>query len=394
MAEKVNESLLLPQAREAIQRYTSRFVPNIAHDWDIVLNEIYPIIQQELATIYFRNPRVFLKPRSKFFTAKKLNPATGMKEEVFLDSEKSAKTQEAILNYTLSEIGYKTEIRRCLFDALLLKHGVLWHGFKGDFGMTEEQSLTIKNEKVFVKRLSPMQFIFDPAVTIANLDEAAWIGRWFMVPREDILEDDKLDVDKKSLKGQNGFGLKVVEEGIERGNDLKSTAAGMMGQQRTILDFTDNQFRQSALSKFIKVYEIMKRPTKKEIRDNKKGKVILYTHEQAEPLRVSAWPYKAEGWNVRVLQFNEIVDAMFGMSDLEVYGPIVDQKNAVINLQLRNAQENSKLWVAIAKDGANEEDLDKVKVGDQTVIFLTVILLMERCRSHQGPEPLQVNSTA
>jgi len=364
MAEKVNETKLLPQATEAIRRYTSNFIPDNAHDWDIVLNEIYPIIQQELATIYFRNPRVFLKPKNKFYSCMVMNPATGKKEEVFMESAKSAKTQEAILNYTLGEIGYETEITRILFDALLFKHGVLWHGYKGDFGMTEEQSLTIKKESVFVKRISPMQFIFDPSVTLANLDEAQWIGRWFMVPLEDLLEDDKLDIDKKSITGQEGYGLSV-QNGTERGNDVKQQAKRV----NTLLDMTDSDFRKSSLCRFVKVYEIFKRPTKKEMRDGEMGKLVLYTPEQNKAMRVSKWPYKAEGWPAEILQFNELVDSMFGMSDLDVYGKIADQKNQVINLQLRNAQENSKLWVAIAKDGANEEDIEKVRVGDQTIVL-------------------------
>ena len=364
MAERINENKILPQAQEAIRRYTSKFVPDIAHDWDIVLNEIYPIIQYELATIYFRNPKVFLKPTSKHFVQKIFNPETGQKEETLLDSEKSARTQEHILNYVLSKINYKTEVRRTLFDALLFKHGILWHGYKGDFGMTEEQSMTIESEEVFAKRISPMQFIFDPAVTLANIDEAMWIGRWFMVPLDDILEDDKLKVEKGLIRGQEGFGL-TVEDGVERGTDQRRLQA----RTKTLLDFTDKDFRESTLSRFVKVYEIFKRPTKMEARDGQKGKLLLLTSEQQKPLRSSVWPYKIKGWPAKILQFNEIVDSIFGLSDLEVYGPIADQKNMVINLQLRNAQENSKLWVAIAKDGANEEDIDKVRVGDQTIIM-------------------------
>ena len=67
-------------------------------------------------------------------------------EEVMLDSMKSAKAQEAILNYILTEIPYKREVRRILLDALLFPYAILWHGYKGNFGMTEEQSLFIKNE--------------------------------------------------------------------------------------------------------------------------------------------------------------------------------------------------------------------------------------------------------
>jgi len=143
MAKKLNEDSLESQMIEAIERYTGVHIPAIGQNWDVILNEIYPIIQYNLPSIFFRNPRVFLKPRNKTYIAKKRNPITGVMEEIEMDSSKSAKTQEAILNYVLSEIKYKKEVRKVLMDALLFKFGVLWHGYKGNFGMTDEMSMTI-----------------------------------------------------------------------------------------------------------------------------------------------------------------------------------------------------------------------------------------------------------
>src|SRR5690348_6245861 len=127
MAKRLNQNELEGQMIEAIERYTGRYIPSIGQNWDVVLNEIYPIIQYNLPSTFFRNPRVFLKPRNKTYIAKKRNPITGIMEEMELDSAKSAKTQEAILNYVLGEIKYKRETRKVLLDALLFKFGVLWH---------------------------------------------------------------------------------------------------------------------------------------------------------------------------------------------------------------------------------------------------------------------------
>lgn len=365
MAEKLVEDKLLPQMREAIHRYIGTHVPIMARDWDIVLNDIYPIIQYELPSIFFRNPKVYLKPRNKTFIAKKRNPVTGEMEEKQLDSSESAKTQEAILNYVLSEIRFKEEVRQVLTDALLFKHGVLWHGYKGNFGMTEEQSLYIKDESVFVKRISPLRFVFDPNVTIASIEEATWVGRSFDVPLNDLLEDDTLDVDRKMLKGKLGYGIGMTPVNPNAGGaDTKVLA----NDTKSLIDYADKDFRDSNYAKFVRVYEIFKRPTKKEAREGKKGKIILITKEQRKPLRVSDWPYKAEGWPAKILQFNYVPDSIFGISDLEVFQQITDQKNMVINMQLRNAQENSKVYVGISKEGAVEEDITKMQNGDQTII--------------------------
>ena len=132
MAEKLNEQELQPQMREAVLRYTGKWLPEIADNWTIVLNEIYPIVQFNLPSIFFRNPRVFLKPRNKFHIVKKRDPVSGQMVSTQIESQKSARTQEAIINYALSEIHYKQEIRRTLLDALLFKYATLWHGYLGD----------------------------------------------------------------------------------------------------------------------------------------------------------------------------------------------------------------------------------------------------------------------
>lgn len=367
MAEKLSDDKLRPVMRQALERYTSRHVPLIARDWDVVLNEVYPIIQYEIPSIYYRNPRVFLKPRNKNYFYKKRDPVTGQMQEVMGESAKSAKTQEAILNYTISEIHYKEEVQKTLMDALLFKHGVLWHGYKGSFGMTQEQSLYIQDEQVFVKRISPMQFLFDPAVTLGNLDEARWIARTFDVPLQDIQEDDTLDVDPQ-IKGDLGFGLFLdsdkkspIDNG---GQDTRNTNS----RTKTLLDYTDEQYRKLTGSRFIKVYEIFMRPSNKEKREGKKGKIILYTAAQKKPLRVNDWPYKVDAWPAKILMFNEVPDSIFGVSDIEIWGSIADQKNVIINLQLRNAQENSKALVFFDKDGMDEADVQKIERGEQGIV--------------------------
>lgn len=364
MAEKLNEDRLESQMREAIQRYTGVYVPEIGANWDVVLNEFYPIIQYNLPSIFFRNPRVFLKPRNKNFIKKMRDPITGQMVEVFGDSQKSARTQEAILNYALSEMRYKQEVRKILMDALLFRFGVLWHGYKGNFGMTDEQSLFIKDEQVFVKRLSPMRFLKDPAVGLSCLDEARWIGRSFDVPLQDILEDNQLDVDKKMLKGKLGYGDTVKRRSDEIVNDVLRIPS------RPLIDFADDEYKKSAAARFVTVYEVFLRPTPKEKREGSRGWVMLLTNDQEKPLRISKWPYKAEGWPAKILEFNSLIDEQFGLSDIDTYKAEADRKNAIANLQFRNAQENSRVWVGISKDGLDSEtDLEVVKRGDNTILL-------------------------
>jgi len=370
MAEARNEQELEPQMRESLERYTGVHVPDIAVDWTLVLNEIYPVIQYNLPAIFFRNPRAYLKPREKTFIAKRRDPITQKMEEIVLDSTKSARTQESILNYEIVKIRYKQETRKCLFDGLLFRFGVLWHGYKGDFGLTDENSIFIRKENVFVKRISPLRYIFDPSVRLTDLEEAKWVGRVVDIPLVDLLEDDSLDVDKNFIKGKTGYGEKIgtkkLIEAIKlHGKDYLKNSSPL----KPMLDEASNFFRDSPHSKFVRAYEILHRPSPKEKRNGEKGKLILLTFEQNKPLKTNGWPYKAEGFPPKILYFNEVPDQPFPMGDPETYKSVADHKNLVLNQQIRNAEQTNKIWVAInKKHAANEEDIDKVQHGQSTVV--------------------------
>lgn len=373
MSEVLNKEELEPIMTDNLRRYIGNYAPPIGMDWDIILNELYPIIQNELPSIFFRNPRAFLKPRQKTFIAKKRNPISGKMEDTELDSCKSAKTQEALLNYDISQIKFKQQVQKVLLDALLFPYGILWEGYKGDFGMTEEQSIFIKNDHNYVRRINPLRFLKDPAVPMSEIDEAKWVARSFDVPLIDIVEDDKLDVDKEIVKGFVGYNQKISKRNlIPAGTQVKEQGVDKIlldRFNRTLIGYTTDDYKKSKQSRFIKVYEVFLRPTKKEMRDGGTGYILLLTNEQTKPLRESEWTIKAEGWPAKILEFNPLNDNMFGLSDPEAFGNVIDQKNAIINLQLRNAQENSKVWIGISKQGTNEEDIEKVQKGQQTIIL-------------------------
>jgi hypothetical protein len=372
MSSALNREELEPILQENIQRYIGSYIPAYGNDWDIILNEVYPIVQNNLPTIFFRNPKAFLKPRNKTFIIKKRNPISGQLEETEADSAKSAKTQEDILNYTIFQIKYKKDAQKVLLDALLFPYAILWHGYKGNFGMTEEQSFAIQNDKVFVKRIPPMRFIHDPAVNMSNLDESRWVGRIIDVPLQDLVEDDLLDVDKKLIKGFKGYGetIGTASQSAEKARQSAGAQDYMRinAARKGMIEYADKDFQNSTASRFVQVQEIFLRPTKKEQRDGKHGWILLLTDEQDKPLRVNDWAIKAKGFPAIPLQFNELPDSKFGLSDIETYKQIADQKNVIVNLQLRNAQENSKLYVALAKGNSSEEEIEQVRQGDQTVI--------------------------
>lgn len=374
MAEAVNKEELLPIMKENLHRYIGDFVPLYGQDWDICLNEVYPVIQNNLPSTFFRNPRAFLKPKNKTYIAKVSDPVTGRKVDTEIDSTKSAKTQEHILNYSILEMGYKKQVRKVLLDALIYPYGILWHGYKGDFGMTEEKSIFIKNDRAFVQRLCPINFLHDPTVTISTLEEGKWVGRAIDIPLVDLIEDDKLDVDRKLIKGFKGFGEKIgTASTLENIYNAKNKGGGQdklsaVSFKKPLLEFADKKFQESDGSKFVRIYEIYHRPSKKELRAGSKGWIMLLTDEQDKPLRENEWKIKAEGFPSHILEFNELPDNLFGIADIDTYKQAADQKNVIVNLQLRNAQENCKTYIGISKEGAEEENIARVQNGQSTIV--------------------------
>jgi len=369
MATAFNEQELQPVIRESINRYTNKFRPSIGYNWRVFINEFYPIIQFNLPNTFLNTPRAFLKPKHKYFIATKRDPVTGKRQQMQLDSTKSAKTQEAIINYRLPEMRYKQEVKKCVMDALMFPHAVLWHGYKGDFGMTNENEMYIRNEKTFVKHLFPLEFIKDPTVPFTELESAQWVGRIIDIPYDDFVEmNDVLNIDKKNnVKTFKGYGTEIGSQyAITNGAD-KATLSKYM---KPILSYADKSFQNSTSSDYVRCYEIYLRPTSKQQRQNVPGKILLLTESQPTPLRESDWSIKAEGFPSQILQFNPVPGTYLSMTDIDTYKDAVDQKNAIINLQLRNATENSKVWVAIAAQGIDsEEDIEKITVGDQTILM-------------------------
>jgi len=368
MAEAFNTEELMPCIDESIRRYTNKYIPNIGRNWSVIINEFYPIVQFNLPNTFLNTPRAFLKPKHKYFVAKKRDPITGRKVETQLDSSKSASTQEAIINYRLSEMQYKKEVQKCVLDALLFPHAVLWHGYKGNFGMTNENEMFIRDEHTFAKHLFPLDFIKDPTVSFEEIETGMWVGRIIDIPFDDFFEmTDVLDIDKNSIKTFKGYGTEIgTNSYINRGKDSEPLSK----YTKPMLNYADKDFANSKSCEYVRCYEVFLRPTRKERRDGVPGKILLLTESQKKPLRESDWTIKAEGFPSQILEFNPVPGTHVAMTDIDTYKGAVDQKNAIFNLQLRNATENSKVWVAIATgegfDG--EEDIEKIKVGDQTIL--------------------------
>ena len=99
---------------------------------------------------------------------------------------------------------------------------------------------------IFVKRICPTRFLKDPTkVNCSNIDEAIFVGRKFQMLLSDLIDDDKLNVDNKLIKGYKGYGDKVGTASLNAagitGVQSIQTGGGdttpLLGMKKNLLDF-------------------------------------------------------------------------------------------------------------------------------------------------------------
>ncbi len=369
LSEKIIETELIPKMRESLTRYTGDFVPRMAKGWDILINEAYTNIQLNLPSTFFQAPHIFCRAETKQFIVKEFDPIQQRRVEVVKDSTKSCRIQEGLHNYLLEEINYKDEIRQVNLDAHLFPYGVSWKGYHGEFGIGDDGSIDLKKEEIFYKRWRPDWLFWDPAAT--NMKTARWIARKIELPLEDVVANKRFKVSKE-LRGKQGF-QNLVGQNKSRpksGQDEKIIHPSG-GSLDTLINFASEQFRQSSRSQFIELFEVWHRPSQEERAEGKKGVILMLTREQDKPLEEKKWQYDMEGWPANVLAYSPLNDRFVGLSELLVYADQMDEKNAIRNAQLQNAESNANVTLVVDGNSVPPETQRKWREGDNKIIVAT-----------------------
>jgi len=161
VCEKKIQNEVVPVMTDAVMAYTGQRINPHNQDFTIVLNDVFPIVQQKLPFLFFRKPRAFVKPRRKHVFITKRNENTGEKEKVRVDGTKLAKTTEAALNWDLHESGFEEEMDKISLDLALFPHTYLWQSYNAEFGIRNDESMFVKQDRVFQKRIRPDLFLWD-----------------------------------------------------------------------------------------------------------------------------------------------------------------------------------------------------------------------------------------
>lgn len=165
---------------------------------------VFSMIRSLIPMTYFRNPKTCVLPRTP-------------------DKEAGAKVLASVLNYVVSEIYLKREMKRVLLDTALYGTGIFKLGYDSEHGYKPEQvvgpvpmaagiadlsdeTISGRDPKDFTKieynagvrpgmpwclRVNPREFVLDP--TANTIDEAAWVAHRIVRRLADVKADTKYD---------------------------------------------------------------------------------------------------------------------------------------------------------------------------------------------------------
>lgn len=209
----------------------------------ITANQCKSNIDSIRPQLYFQNPKVRIRLKNPviadqpvFETQQQFNPASGQFAQVPLagpdgqpiirvapgrptavvngiqvDAQEQIELIEAIDNYYFEETGAKTKIRRCVNDSLILPYGCAkWEwvveveeqeeAYEDENGETKIRTIEVEGRKYArLSRIKPWLFLWDCDLQEFDLDQAAWVAEIKYLSKEDIENDENLDVDMDKI---------------------------------------------------------------------------------------------------------------------------------------------------------------------------------------------------
>ena len=314
-------------------------------DNDTIVNMVYTNISTILPSIIFRNPRLYVSARKK--------PVEGK------DTVAAALTLESLLNYYYEELKIKREITRCLMDSLLGPWGIMEVGYtlstekiKGGKELIVDE--LIKEDSVFVKRVSPLFFRADPVAIDHQLNDASWIAFKWVRELEDVQNDPSLK-NTKDLKSNTVIDMDFKDtKRFRRSKDSKRS-----------LEPNRDEEGVAGVWNRVEGWDIWDKKTKR-IRT-----IVFSSSKQEKFLRDSPWPNTMkdiEGFPVELIYFNENPDEQFPLPDIQTYINEQDELNQISSLQLEHIKKLAERKF-LMREGALEmsEQLKLTKGGSGTI---------------------------
>jgi hypothetical protein len=347
MAIAKRDRKFTPVANKTKRYYKGQVRP----EWDedetgTTVNMTFSNIEISKPSIFFRNPRIFVKPTQETFML-------GNGEQ--LDGQKAASLLEDAANYVAYSIRLKRIIKQVRNDALILTYGVIFTGYEGEVGINEQGEEYVKEDSIFSTRVSPYHFLVDPECTdCLTFKDARWVAREIPIRYSDFKEDDWYENKDDVEASSTGYDEKITKSDDKVVN---------------LIDFAGKNYSESDDAKRITLYEMWIKPTPAQKRKLKPGepggKVVVLSMSGKKAHKVIRWPYKIKWYPFRGLAFFVDNDEFYPISDIAQYEQQLDELSALRTAQLSYVKQFSKPKILIDKTMFDDEE-EITKLNEDT----------------------------
>ena len=284
---KINDNIDLSYKYYQGKHWGHNIEDDLLYNDEIVDNMVYTAVATIKPSIILGRPKVFVKPKRSQISTRQ-GP---------IDATSAALRMEGLANFLLDELEIQDELEKCVVDALLAPQGYVMVGFDGKAIESDIVSM-IRNEEIFVRRISPKDVIRDPEATDHDLKDDKFICiKWVKT-----LEELK---DNPNLKNTS---------------DLKPNSLVEPNKKDMLGSFTIKRFEDDADSAFTSEENDLARVEGYDVWDREKQtfKVVVLTHDKF--LRDdNEWPTKFDRFPVEPIWFNFNPDETHALADTDVY---------------------------------------------------------------------------
>lgn len=153
----------LARCRRLKDMLYGKYYKDVSVEDKYIVNTVYQLVNLIIPFWFIQAPEITAIPRKSFFMQK--DPVTGL--DVRVNNIRASRKHQYIINDVLKKIGIEKEIRKALLDQLFYGISILKVGVVNKTERVESFGDNPK-VKIFVKRVNPELFGYDPVATEPN----------------------------------------------------------------------------------------------------------------------------------------------------------------------------------------------------------------------------------
>ncbi len=370
------------RTKSAFDKEAKRYIECFRHEFNgalpermmsadrVDINVVYQHVKALIPTLYFKNPKVFIKAlQAKIVhpVVEEVETETGEEQLVPVigddgkplvkeyDAANSALVLQSAINQDIIRTKMKKEVKMAIQDAILTPYGAIKEGWGNDQGvaaMGEGAPPSIREEVYedgpYAIRLKPWDVVVDPC----DFDHPEWIAVRYLVPPEQLKNDTRLNY-RDQIKGVTKLDLE----------DKKSDKSYLSGKEKPMVEY----------------FEVFVKPCAK----YPQGYYVMFTDEVKEDfLFQSEWPTASKSFPVKILAFNIDPEGGLPIPDIRY---IMGHQKAKLNLRNTEYEWVQRTLPMLYINSGGMKDFEKVAKQIQSGQIPRVITGSQPANRAVGP---------